>query len=97
MQVVLINGREVSSMTHDQVRTFIEDEDKRLNMVVMIIMKTMIMRIMPQVVNFIRAAREPHSGSLVLAVRQVGMVKRPTVFINPDFFYNIFSSECVPG
>merc|ERR1719270_1384446 len=39
-QVVLINGREVSSMTHDQV------------------------------VNFIRAAREPHSGSLVLAVRQ---------------------------
>jgi tyrosine-protein phosphatase non-receptor type 4 len=40
-QVVLINGREVSSMSHDQV------------------------------VNFIRAAREPHSGSLVLAVRQV--------------------------
>ena len=41
-QVVLINGREVATMTHDQV------------------------------VNFIRAAREPHSGSLVLAVRQVG-------------------------
>ena len=40
-QVVLINGREVATMTHDQV------------------------------VNFIRAAREPHSGSLVLAVRQV--------------------------
>ena len=56
LQVVLINGREVSSMTHDQVRE-----------VVMI----MIMAIMTQVVNFIRAAREPHSGSLVLAVRQV--------------------------
>ena len=87
-------------MTHDQVRAFIkdkEDEDKRLNMVVMIIRKTMIMRMMPQVVNFIRAAREPHSGSLVLAVRQVGMVKRLPVLINPDFFYNIFSSECVPG
>ena len=39
-QVILINGRDVSTMTHDQV------------------------------VNFIRAAREPHSGSLVLAVRQ---------------------------
>jgi len=39
-QVVLINGREVSGMTHDQV------------------------------VNFIRAAREPHSGQLVLCVRQ---------------------------
>ena len=40
-QVVVINGREVASMTHDQV------------------------------VNFIRAAREPHSGELVLSVRQV--------------------------
>ena len=40
-QVVLINGRDVSTMTHDQV------------------------------VNFIRAAREPHSGQLILAVRQV--------------------------
>ena len=40
-QVVVINGREVSTMTHDQV------------------------------VNFIRAAREPHSGQLVLSVRQV--------------------------
>ena len=39
-QVVLINGRNVAEMTHDQV------------------------------VNFIRAAREPHSGQLVLAVRQ---------------------------
>jgi len=39
-QVVLINGRDVSTMTHDQV------------------------------VNFIRAAREPHSGQLILAVRQ---------------------------
>jgi len=39
-QVVLINGREVSGMTHDQV------------------------------VNFIRAAREPHSGQLILSVRQ---------------------------
>ena len=40
-QVVMINGRDVASMTHDQV------------------------------VNFIRAAREPHSGHLVLSVRQV--------------------------
>ena len=40
-QVVVINGREVSSMSHDQV------------------------------VNFIRAAREPHSGQLILSVRQV--------------------------
>ena len=40
-QVVMINGRDVSSLTHDQV------------------------------VNFIRAAREPHSGQLVLSVRQV--------------------------
>jgi len=39
-QVVMINGRDVASMTHDQV------------------------------VNFIRAAREPHSGHLVLSVRQ---------------------------
>merc|ERR1719394_1854452 len=39
-QVVMINGRDVASMTHDQV------------------------------VNFIRAAREPHSGQLVLSVRQ---------------------------
>ena len=38
------------------------------------IVKTMIMMIMAQVVNFIRAAREPHSGSLVLAVRQVAMI-----------------------
>ena len=34
MQVVLINGREVSSMTHDQVRTLIanncEDEQEEL-------------------------------------------------------------------
>ena len=43
-QVVVINGREVASMTHDQV------------------------------VNFIRAAREPHSGELVLSVRQVRSV-----------------------
>ena len=40
-QVVMINGRDVASMSHDQV------------------------------VNFIRAAREPHSGHLVLSVRQV--------------------------
>ena len=40
-QVVMINGRDVATMTHDQV------------------------------VNFIRAAREPHSGQLVLSVRQV--------------------------
>jgi hypothetical protein len=40
-QVVLINGRDVSTHTHDQV------------------------------VNFIRASSEPHSGQLVLAVRQV--------------------------
>merc|ERR1719422_2138954 len=39
-QVVMINGRDVATMTHDQV------------------------------VNFIRAAREPHSGQLVLSVRQ---------------------------
>jgi len=39
-QVIMINGREVASMSHDQV------------------------------VNFIRAAREPHSGSLVLVVKQ---------------------------
>jgi hypothetical protein len=39
-QVVVINGRDISTMTHDQV------------------------------VNFIRASREPHSGHLVLAVRQ---------------------------
>ena len=40
-QVVLINGRDVSTHTHDQV------------------------------VNFIRASSEPHSGQLTLAVRQV--------------------------
>ena len=40
-QVVMINGRDVSQHTHDQV------------------------------VNFIRACSEPHSGQLVLAVRQV--------------------------
>ena len=39
--MVVINGRDISTMTHDQV------------------------------VNFIRASREPHSGHLVLAVRQV--------------------------
>ena len=40
-QVVLINGRDVSTHTHDQV------------------------------VNFIRASSEPHSGQLILAVKQV--------------------------
>jgi len=39
-QVVMINGRDISTLSHDQV------------------------------VNFIRAAREPHSGQLILAVRQ---------------------------
>jgi len=39
-QVVMINGRDISALSHDQV------------------------------VNFIRAAREPHSGQLILAVRQ---------------------------
>ena len=53
---------------------------------------------MVQVVNFIRAAREPHSGSLVLAVRQVPIIKR-LCFMNTDFsFYSILLfSECVPG
>ena len=41
---MLINGRDVSSHTHDQV------------------------------VNFIRASSEPHSGQLTLAVRQVNAV-----------------------
>lgn len=40
-QVVMINGRDVSGHTHDQV------------------------------VNFIRASSEPHSGQLILAVKQV--------------------------
>ena len=69
MKVVLINGREVSSMTHDQVR---------MTVTMIMVMMVMIMKMinMTQVVNFIRAAREPHSGSLVLAVRQVRMIKR---------------------
>ena len=40
-QVVLINGRDISTHSHDQV------------------------------VNFIRASSEPHSGQLILAVKQV--------------------------
>ena len=50
----MINGRDVSKHTHDQV------------------------------VNFIRASSEPHSGQLVLAVKQVifGNFKR-VVFILP--------------
>ena len=73
LQVVLINGREVSSMTHDQVREVARKMRMVLGMIMRIIMRVirMIMAIMTQVVNFIRAAREPHSGSLVLAVRQV--------------------------
>ncbi len=43
-QVVMINGRDVSQHTHDQV------------------------------VNFIRACSEPHSGHLVLVVRQVNKI-----------------------
>ena len=54
------------------------------------IVKKMIIMIMAQVVNFIRAAREPHSGSLVLAVRQVAMMP---VYIS----LNILFPECVPG
>ena len=77
--MVLINGREVSSMTHDQVREVARKMRMVLGMIMRIIMRMirmimamiMIMAIMTQVVNFIRAAREPHSGSLVLAVRQV--------------------------
>lgn len=42
LQVLLINGRDVSAMTHEQV------------------------------VNFIRASRECHSGELVLTVKQNG-------------------------
>lgn len=66
-QVVVINGREVSSMTHDQV------------------------------VNFIRAAREPHSGELVLSVRQVRPVLpcwRDTIVgptLHSVFFYKLAS------
>ena len=79
LQVVLINGREVSSMTHDQVREVSRKMRMVIGMIMRIIMRMIrmimamitIMAIMAQVVNFIRAAREPHSGSLVLAVRQV--------------------------
>ena len=60
-------------MTHDQVREVARKMRMVLGMIMRIIMRMirMIMAIMTQVVNFIRAAREPHSGSLVLAVRQV--------------------------
>ena len=57
----------------------------------------MFMTIMAQVVNFIRAAREPHSGSLVLAVRQVGMIKRLPVYINTDFSYYIIFQNVYLG
>ena len=63
----------------------------------LMIMKTMIMTVMAQVVNFIRAAREPHSGSLVLAVRQVGMIKRLPVYIKTGFSYNILFQNVYLG
>ena len=44
-QVVMINNRDVSQHTHDQV------------------------------VNFIRASSEPHSAQLILAVRQVSLIR----------------------
>jgi tyrosine-protein phosphatase non-receptor type 4 len=55
-QVVLINGRDVSTHTHDQV------------------------------VNFIRASSEPHSGQLTLAVRQ-NVYLGDEVAEEPDFEY----------
>ena len=54
-QVVMINGRDVSTLSHDQV------------------------------VNFIRAAREPHSGQLVLSVRQVSTAYSKT----PEYFKSL--------
>jgi len=55
-QVVLINGRDVSTHTHDQV------------------------------VNFIRASSEPHSGQLILAVKQ-NVYLSEDVEAEPDFEY----------
>lgn len=49
-QIVMINGRDVSQHTHDQV------------------------------VNFIRACSEPHSGHLILVVRQVRFVTLKLLF-----------------
>ena len=74
----------------------------RMTVTMIMVMMVMLMKmtIMTQVVNFIRAAREPHSGSLVLAVRQVRMIKRlPDLCLQyrsplkPTYLQNVYLGE----
>ena len=65
-------------MSKKRMTTMMKMVMTRMSVTMIMVMMVMIMKMinMTQVVNFIRAAREPHSGSLVLAVRQVRMIKR---------------------